>query len=222
MNFRCKTIVSALGLLMASGASLGAQDFEQTVKAGLINPQGDMRVLTQSPLGFGLEYNLDLKPTAEAGIGIGMVAGWFNAPGKKVHGAFLQPNGAPTDSNGNVDPMYVDGTCNIKAAYVGADILYAVTGTPVTIRTGPTLVTWDITQRYPAGTINGIVYGGAMGETTWKLGWRLGADYRISKEWCASIMYSQAHWLNTTSSVNSANVFQSNPSWVTLMAGYKF
>jgi hypothetical protein len=221
MKFPSKRIGSALVLLLAGGMSLGAQDYEQTIKFGLINPQGDMRQLTQSAVGYGFEYNLDILPSKEAGIGVGFAAGWFNSEGKKSFtGSALEPTGNPYDAaTGTVpDPMYLNGAATVKSTWIGIDLLYAVENTPLTIRTGPIMASWDVTQLHP-------IYPntGAMGETGFKLGWRFGLDYRFSKSWSGSIFYSQAHWQNLTNdSINPNNEFQSNPSWVSIMAGYKF
>jgi long-subunit fatty acid transport protein len=79
------------------------------------------------------------------------------------------------------------------------------------------LASWDVTLLHPQEG------QGGMGETNWKLGWRLGTEYRINKQWSVSAFYNVAHWQNyTADSINTNNTFQCNPSWFAVMAGYKF
>lgn len=180
-------------LALAAVGSLGLKaaddDTEFSVKAGLINSQGDLRTMTKQPLGYGGELGWDLKPTKDMGIGIGANAGFLLVRGKKADYE----------------------TFDAKATYGGVDLIYAAGNTPLTIRTGLQMISWDVTSLQPSlGT-------GAQGETAWKLGFRFGLEYRFTKEWSVSSMYSFSHWKTDT----NANT-TSNPSFVTLMVGYKF
>lgn len=179
----------ALAAFGTSGLKAADDDTEFSVKVGLINPQGDLRTMTKQPLGYGGELGYDLKPTKAMGIGLGVNAGFLLARGKKE--SFE--------------------TFDAKATYAGLDLIYAAGETPLTIRTGLQLISWDVTSLQPAiGT-------GAQGETTWKLGFRFGLEYRITKMWSVSSMYNFSHWKSDTTANTS-----SNPSFVTLMVGYKF
>lgn len=102
-------------------------------------------------------------------------------------------------------------TYDAKATYGGVDLIYAIGATPLTIRTGLQFITWDVTAlNPPVGT-------GAQGETAWKLGFRFGAEYRFNKEWSVSAMYNISHWKNDLDANTGVN-----PSFIALMAGYKF
>lgn len=181
----------ALALVVTGTAGLRAadDDTEFSAKAGLVNPQGDLRTMTDKALGYGGELGWDLKPTKDMGIGVGVNAGFLLARGKKE----------------------ARETFDAKATYAGLDLIYAIGETPLTIRTGLQLISWDVTSLQPTfGT-------GAQGETSWKLGFRVGAEYRFTKTWSLSSMYDFSHWKSDTNTNTS-----SNPSFVTLMVGYKF
>jgi hypothetical protein len=186
--------LSKIGLMLALptlAAGLNAADdgTEFSVKGGLINPQGDLRNLTRSATGFGGELGYDFVPTKEMGVGIGFNAGFLSAKGKKE--AFE--------------------TFTAKATYGGIDLIYAIGDTPLAIRTGLQLISWDVTSLKPSsGT-------GAQGETGWKFGFRVGGEYRINKEWSASALYSFSQWKSDVVAEVAVN-----PSYVSLMVGYKF
>jgi len=179
----------AVATLAAAGLNAADDGTEFSFKGGLINPQGDLRKLTQSPMGFGFELGYDLVPTKEMGVGLGFNAGFLSAKGKDM--AFE--------------------TFTAKASYGGVDLIYAIGETPLTIRTGLQLISWDVTSlTAPAGT-------GAQGETGWKFGFRVGGEYRFSKQWTATAMYSFSQWKSDTNTNIAVN-----PSYVSIMAGYKF
>lgn len=178
--------VATLGTVGLKAADDGT---EFSVKAGLINPQGDLRNLTRSSIGFGGELGYDIVPTKEAGVGVGFNAGFLSCKAK--------------------DKAFE--TFTAKATYGGIDLIYALGETPLTLRTGLQLISWDVTSIKPAsGT-------GAQGETTWKFGFRAGAEYRFTKEWSATAMYSFSQW--RTDPDNNVAI---NPSFVSVMVGYKF
>lgn len=190
MMQRHTTIALALAMAAIGSCGLKAADngTESSFKLGLVNPQGDLRSLTHNPLGWGAEFDYDWLPTQDAGVGVGFNAGYLVARGKR--GATL-----------NYDS---------KATYGGLDLIYAVGETPLTVRAGLQLISWDITA------LQDSTGSGAQGETSWKLGARFGLEYRINKAWAVSSMYDFSHWqsIPPTSSYN--------PSFVTLMVGYKF
>ena len=179
----------ALATCGTIGLKAADDDSEFTAKVGLVNPQGDLRTMTKQPLGYGGEVGWDLKPTKDLGIGFGFNAGFILARGKKE--------------------AYE--TFDAKATFAGLDLIYPAGGTPLTIRAGLQLISWDITSIQPA------VGTGAQGETAWKLGFRFGAEYRFAKAWSLSGMYAFSHW-RTDTNANTG----SNPSFITLMVGYKF
>jgi hypothetical protein len=165
---------------MATGG-LQAQDSEFSAKFGLLSPMGDLKtgttlvdrgssyptrydnapVLQTKGPASNIELGWDLIPSKELGIGIGVAAGFmhFDADKNVVCGA------------------------QAKAGYFGVDLLYQLMQTAVTIRTGPLIASWDITQVSPVNPVNQQPItgsSGALGETTRKLGWRLGAEYKIT------------------------------------------
>ena len=192
MMQRHTKLAMVLALAALSPFALRAQaaaGTEYSFKLGLVNPQGDLRSLTHNSLGWGGEFDYDWLPTKETGVGVGLNAGYLVARGKR-------------SATLNYDS---------KAAYAGVDLIYAITDTPLSIRSGLQLISWDITaMQDPTGS-------GAQGETSWKLGARFGLEYRINKAWSVSTMYDFSHWKSDT--VNNMGY---NPSFVTLMAGYKF
>lgn len=199
------------GLAVAAAAlapvGLQAQDGGFTAKFGFVRPLGDMLtgydqtptasgtpgqttgylrrpVMATKALGYGFEVGYDWKPEKDSGLGWGIQAGFHKADGdtNKAYGA------------------------DVKTGVIGADLIYQVFSTPVTVRTGPILSSWDVTQKKPPTGSTG-----ALGETTWKLGWRIGAEYQITPQWSATAMYG---W-----SAFKAGI---NPSYLLLQAGYKF
>jgi long-subunit fatty acid transport protein len=198
------------GLAVAAAAlapvGLVAGDGEFSAKVGIVRPLGDMLtgysqtgligstgpttgyaripVMATKATGFGFEVGYDWTPDKDNGMGWGLQAGFHKA-------------------DGNTNVSY---GADVKTGVVGADLIYQVLNTPLTVRTGPMLSSWDVTQKKPA-----TGQTGALGETTWKLGWRLGAEYRIAKDWTASLIYGQSSWKTGI-----------NPSYLLLQAGYKF
>lgn len=188
---RLNRIGSALALagLGTLGLHAADGDSEYSLKVGLVNPQGDLRTMTDKALGYGGELGWDFKPTADMGIGFGLNAGYIVARGKKE----------------------TRETFDAKATFAGVDLIYPLGATPLTLRAGLQVISWDVTSLQPTlGT-------GAQGETSWKLGFRAGLEYRFAKAWSVTGMYNFSHW-KTDIDANTS----SNPSFVMLTVGYKF
>jgi long-subunit fatty acid transport protein len=184
--------LTKIGYVLAlTGIGLAAADdgTQFSAKVGLISPQGDLHTLTRGSFGYGGELGYDLTPTKAMGVGLGFNAGFLVARGK----------------NTNVE------TFDAKATYAGLDLIYPIGEIPLTLRAGLQLITWDVTS------ITADPGLGAMGDTSWKLGFRFGVEYQINKKWSVSSMYNISHW-KADVTPNSGG----NPSFVTLMAGYKF
>ncbi len=179
----------ALATIGTIGLKAADSETEFSVKGGLFNPQGDLRSMTKNGIGYGGEVGWDLKPSKELGVGFGLNAGFALARGKNM----------PYE------------TYDAKATYGGLDLIYPAGTTPLTIRAGLQLITWDVTS------IKSTVGTGAQGENAWKLGFRFGLEYRLTKDWSVSGMYSFSHWKSDLEANTGIN-----PSFVTLMAGYKF
>lgn len=92
-------------------------------------------------------------------------------------------------------------TSGAKTGIIGVDFQYPL-GKSFQLYSGPVLATYDVTDR---------VTGLPLGENPWKMGWRVGLQYDISKEWGVSLNYTQTAWIPGN-----------NPSFATLMATYKF
>lgn len=187
--------LSKIGFILAMATfgtvGLNAADdgAEFSVKGGLINPQGDLRKLTRNSIGLGGELGYDIVPTKDMGVGVGFNAGFLSCKGK--------------------DQVFE--TYTAKATYGGVDLIYAIGETPLTIRTGLQLISWDVTSIKPAtGT-------GAQGETGWKFGFRVGGEYRFNKQWTVTAMYNFSQWKSDIDTHVAVN-----PSYVSVMAGYKF
>ena len=212
MKLRLNLLGLAAVAALATGG-LQAQDSQFSFKFGLLSPMGDLKtgttqvdrgssspaprysavpVLQTKGPGYNLELGWDLLPTQDLGIGIGVQAGWmsFRADKSVVYGAAA------------------------KASYFGMDLIYQVQDTGLTIRTGPLMASWDITQKTglnPATQQPVPGSFGALGETNWKLGWRLGAEYKITPKWSVTAIYGFSSWKTAI-----------NPSWLGVQAGYKF
>lgn len=211
MKLRYNLLGLAAAAAMATGG-LQAQDSEFTIKLGLLNPMGDLKtgttqvdrgssyptrydnapVLQTKGPATNIEIGWDLVPSKDLGIGIGVQAGFMNFPADTS-----VPYGATA-----------------KAGYFGVDLIYQFAQTALTIRTGPLMASWDIQQKTgvnPATQQPVSGSSGALGETTFKLGWRLGAEYKITPKWSAGVTWGFTGWKTAI-----------NPSWLGVQAGYRF
>lgn len=206
MKLRYNLLGWAVAAAALAPVGLQAQDGGFVAKAGFVRPFGDMLtgyaqtgltgatgpttgysrvpVLATKALGYGFEVGYDWKPDKDTGLGWGLQAGFHKVDGDEnvAYGA------------------------NVKTGVIGTDLIYQVANTPVTVRTGPMLSSWDVTQKKPP-----TGQSGALGETTWKLGWRIGAEYQITPQWSATAMYGWSTWKSGI-----------NPSYLLLQAGYRF
>jgi hypothetical protein len=149
----------------------------------------------------------DLRTTTKNALGYGGELGFDVKPTSEM-GVGYGFNAGYLIARGKIQSTT---TYDTKATYGGVDLIYAVGATPLTIRTGLQFISWDVTA------LNPTVGTGAQGETAWKLGVRFGLEYRLNKEWSMSGMYSISHWKNDLDANTGVN-----PSFISLMAGYKF
>lgn len=187
-----KKILAAcvLGLL---GASLSAQSTEYSLKAGLVNAQGDMVNLTQRHLGYFFEGGVKFT-LSEPNLSF------------YLHGGHLIVR-----ANKEPNTNYVD----FKDTWVGADLLYPIGTTKITLFTGPTLNSFDVKA----------MKTGAYPDTSWKFGWRVGGKYTITKHLSADLVYNFAEWTrfqtkNFNGTLNPVGAY--NPSWLTAGVSYTF
>ncbi len=199
-----------IGLAVAAALApvgLRAEDGAFTAKFGIVRPLGDMLtgysqtglgagatgqttsylripVAATKATGFGFEVGYDWDPDKDSGIGWGLQAGFHKADGdtNKAYGA------------------------DTKTGVFGVDLIYQVHATPLSVRTGPIMSSWDVTQKKPP-----VGQTGALGETTWKPGWRIGLEYRITPKWTAGATYAWSSWKTGI-----------NPSYLLLQGGYRF
>jgi hypothetical protein len=209
---RFKKIGLALVLGTLGTVGLRADDaFEYSAKFGWVNSMGDMHTLTKNSMGTGAELGLDWKPSKEMGVGIGSYVNFVQSKGK---------------SNGSR-------TYTAKGTSLGLDLIYQVGELPLWIRTGPQVTSWDITNLKPFNAGD----NGAQGDTSrFKPGWRLGAEYRISKQWSATVMYTASTFGQIADPSNEGLtpeetadpqgkgvlMKQVHPSYLTVMVGFKF
>jgi hypothetical protein len=206
------------GLAAAAGLAAGGlhgQETEYSAKLGFFGGIGDLRTGTTQidrgstyptryesvpilgtkglgPKNIGIELGWDLKPGKDLGIGMGVQAGYVVIRADKD-----VPWGATA-----------------KTTFIGVDLIYQVMKGPLTLRTGPVLSSWDITQARPWNPVTksaAPASTGALGETAFKLGWRAALEYRINGQWSASAVWVTSSWKTAV-----------NPSYIGVQAGYKF
>lgn len=104
-------------------------------------------------------------------------------------------------------------TYDAKSSIAGLDLKYVVGDAK--IFTGPVVATWDARGNNGAGPV---------GETAWKLGWRVGVEYPIYKNWGAAISYTATEWRSDSNDPAGAirGLNPSNPSFLAVSATYKF
>lgn len=119
-------------VLAASALPLAAEDKSVNFqfKAGWVNSQGQLRTLTQNPIGYGGELALNWRFN-ESGFGFGFHGGFNNVKAKKI-------SGLTTDT--------------AKIGIVGVDFQYPI-GKSFQFYSGPVLATYDVTDSssLPAG-----------------------------------------------------------------------
>lgn len=204
----------AMAMALATGG-LHAQDSEFSAKFGFFGSIGDLRTGTaQVDRGSAMQTRYESVPVlATKGLdlqNIGVELGWDLKPGKAL-GLGVGFHAGYIVIKANKD---VPWGANAKTGFFGADLIYQVANTPLTVRTGPLLSTWDITQVSPWDPVTkkpATGSTGALGETTYKLGWRLAAEYRINAQWAVSAVWANSAWK-----------YAVNPSYVGIQGGYKF
>ncbi len=170
---------SSLLALLACGALRAGEEPSFYLKGSLISAQGDLLSATKKGTsGYGGELGWVL-PASDSNLSFTAHAGYLVIRGKE------------------------DAGLDAKAGSFGLDLGYSL---PVnlTLKTGPVLHTWDVSDpKDPAG--------GAQGERSWKLGWRVGVDYRFHPRWVANVTYAFSEWRPGV-----------NPSYLSFGAGYRF
>ena len=188
---KLRSMLSALVALSAVAAYAGEDATPFTAKLQLVSPQGNLRQLTGSAIGYGLELAWDFNQGNY--LSFQAHADHFVVRGKKT---------------GGLEKFDAKGT------FIGVDARYQTAFG--TVFSGPVIVTWDI---YGEPTAAGGT--GALGESGWKLGWRVGYDYPVNKTWNVGISYTVAEYKSTQGAVAN-RVSPLNPSFVKVGVGYQF
>lgn len=137
------------------------------VSGAIINSQGDLRTITQNPLGFGGELGFRYTPKD---FGIDLVG----------HIGYLVINQDKKDATSS--------NATAKAGHFGAGLSYPVGKWPVAVEFGLVMQSWDIGNLYSTT--------GGRGETSWKLGGRLMVTYDITDRWGANLGYTFSEYLS--------------------------
>jgi hypothetical protein len=174
------------------------------VAFGLNISQGDSRDLTQNGLGvesftgeFGVQFplggtSLNIRPN----LGMSKLAGTTSDPRSGVY--------------------------DMMAIYGALDVVYAPFkkwewAVPVTLSTGPTLLTWNVDELYPppGGGYN-------QGDKGLKIGWRLGAGYEINSKIRVELTYTLSEWRSDNTLPYRSGWNPSRPSYFCLKASYSY
>jgi opacity protein-like surface antigen len=199
-------------LAFASSAALVAQEeksepFKPYLAFGFSFAQGhahDMTQTTWKGVGqftgeFGVEFNL---PTTTA----------------KMRPNFGMAKLLATDPSDEYPNLY-----DMMGIYVGLDLVFepfkqSVPG--LTFSTGPSTHTWHVDKKNAFGDPNQHYKG-------MKLGWRLGAGYRINDQFDVILDFTQTEWRTIKSSDPGGTVWvpgfnPSRPAYFTLKCTYAF
>ncbi len=195
-----RTFAPALLLLAASTVEAQAGRNLQA-SFGLTSAQGDALTLTKSQTGgFNLEIGYSFSPE---GYGVEFLAhaGYVRLPAKK-------PSSPATAEDAS--------TYTLSSPHFGVDLVYRPwKGLPLALTTGPDIHVWQVDKR---NTLDAP----GQGQQGLKLGWRVGAQYRLSDLWSFSLNYTFTEWRSNPEmpAVNGLN--PSRPAYLTAMAHYRF
>ena len=186
-----KTII--ISLLVLLGPVLHAQPTEYSVKAGIVNAQGDMVNLTQRHLGYFFEGGAKFT-FAEPDLSIYVHAGHLTVRAKKEVAA---------------------NNCDVKDAYFGVDLLYPFKNAAFTIFTGPTLNTFDVKAMATGG------YPDTSWKFGWRLGAKYQVTKNVGVD--AVYNFAEWTKFQTKTVSRALNPIAAyRPSWVTIGVSYTF
>ncbi len=192
-----------LASLALAGVTLSAQDkWIFDAKVGLVSAQGDLGALTEKKQGHAFEVGASYMLNSD-GFGVRPHGGHMVVRRK----VFSVP---ATDR--------LSDTADAKNSWFGMDFLYESKSLPVVYYTGPMACSWDITAQIK----------GAMDDTSYKFGWRVGLTVKVTKAWAVDAYYGLSEWTRYTPRIpeagNSAStrVVNRNPSWFAVSGVYRF
>ncbi len=161
------TFLNRIGLVLGAALTLPLMAAEPTpyyFSAGLIDSQGDLRKMTQHPLGYAAELGYRMSSST---LGLDLVGhvGYLVVPQEKL----------------DATPNYTT-----KAGHFGAGLCYPLGSLPATLEVGIVMHTWDIGNLYsPTGN---------QGENGWKLGGRLVATFNVAPQWAIQLGYTASEY----------------------------
>ncbi len=136
------------------------------VSGSIINSQGDMRQMTQNPLGYGAEVGFRFTP-AEFGLDLVGHVGYLAATQDKK--------------------LATTNQSTVKAGHFGVGLSYPVAKLPMAVEVGLVMHSWDVGNLYSPT--------GGKGETSWKMGVRTVVSYDITPKWGANLGYTFSEYV---------------------------
>ena len=113
---------------------------------------------------------------------------------------------------------------NLQAIYVGVDFIYPpFKSLPITFSTGPSFHVWNVDREdVPPAPGQAMPYP-PQGDTGMKLGWRVGATYKINEKFSVTLDYALTEWRkNRLSTTIIPGVNPSRPGYFTIKGSYHF
>lgn len=220
-----------------------AQENPMVFKLGLVSTQGDARDMTQKSTGFQLEMARSFA-SAHPDLRFEVYGGLVKANGDRGFKPYVlvaAGNGQGTKMLGlaEYDPvkhgsiLKIQRSYNFRGTYLGLDCSYQMpTRLPLRVFTGPVLTQYYIERLQP--------FEEPTGNTSPKVGWRLGLTYDITPSWMVSVSstFTEFQSRNTNEKVPmdptkpSGPMIQkhpyepgfnpSRPWFLTFSAGYRF
>lgn len=204
------------GMLALASLQARAEDTAFVVSGGLVAAQGNALTLTRKVWGGHTgEAGFVFAPEGY-GFKIMAYGGWGRMPGQKE---------LPDRS---LESVWGPNTYDLTHWRVGLDFrVQPMDSLPLTLAFGPSMHSWQVER---VG-----VKEKPQGDGTWKLGWRLGAEYPINDRWAVCGYFTQTEWRSvrdvstwkgyksdgdTPSFIDGLN--PSKPAYFTLMARYRF
>jgi hypothetical protein len=197
--------------LFASSAALSAQEedkgpYKPYFALGLALAQGHAHDMTQKTWGGLGAY------AAEVGLE-------FNLPNTKAR---IRPNfGMARILSGQPTEFHPD-LYDLMGIYVGFDMVFepfAKYGLPgLTLTAGPSFHTWNVDKVNAFGDPN-------QGSKEMKLGWRLGAGYKINEKFSVILDFTQTEWRTIHEDISTEFIEGFNPSrpaYFTIKGTYTF
>ncbi|GLH71705.1 hypothetical protein GETHLI_02070 [Geothrix limicola] len=204
-------------LLVGLATSLAfAQDGPQ-LTFGLLASQGDTSTMTRKIWG-GHTFELGYQVTPEGyGISIRPNLGWGNLPGNQ------------NVPDRNTLSVWGPNSYQLNFWKVGCDFIFTpFDGQALKVITGPSAHLWQVRR------VDGV--NPRMGEANWRAGWRLGAEYPVTKLVNVGVNYTLTEWASnraeakkwagyisdnaTPTGIDGVN--PSKPAYFTVYASYHF